>query len=149
MVARGYRVDSIKFHLSAMANRSRSMEYKPYNQFSVSLVSTLHPATTVLSHMARNSVSETSNFDSLLQLLIPKSSLLVTYRKLPNLQLLLCRNEQNQLATKSSSPLDTLTMAVGAFSVKPPHSPSLFTPLQCLDTVSKFPCQHPVNLALP
>ena len=31
--------------------------------------------------------------------------MLVTYRELPNLQLLLCRNDQNQLATKSSPPL--------------------------------------------
>ena len=57
MVARGYREESIKFHLSAMANRSRSMvlngEYKPTPKFAVPMVSTLHPATTVLTKVVR------------------------------------------------------------------------------------------------
>ena len=91
-----------------MANRSRHMvlrgEYKPIQQFLVPLVSTLHPATTVLSMLVRNSFSEASRYDSLSQILIPKSSLLVSFRKLPNLQLLLCKNDQNQLAIPSPTP---------------------------------------------
>ena len=103
MVARGYEEDSIKFHLSAMANRSRNMvlkgEYRPPPQFSVPFVSTLHPATTILSKLVKNSFSQASSQDNLLEFLIPKSSLLVTYRKLPNLQHLLCKNDQNKLAS--------------------------------------------------
>jgi hypothetical protein len=108
MIARGYREDFIKYHLSAMANRSRSLvlkgEYKPTPKFAVPLVSTLHPATTVLSKFVRDSFAEASNQDTLLDFLLPKSSLLVTYTRLPNLQLLLCKNDQNHLATASPPP---------------------------------------------
>ena len=45
--------------------------------------------------------------DNLLEFIIPKTSLLVTYRKLPNLQLLLCKNDQNQLATLPPTPLSS------------------------------------------
>ena len=109
MVARGYKEESIKFHLSAMANRSRNMvlkgEYRPPPQFSVPFVSTLHPATTVLSKLVKTCFSQAASLDNILEFIIPKSSLLVTYRKLPNLQLLLCKNDQNQLATSSPTPV--------------------------------------------
>ena len=78
MVARGYEEDSIKFHLSAMANRSRTMvlkeEYRPPPQFSVPFVSTLHPATTVLSKLVKTSFSQASSLDNLLEFIIPKAS---------------------------------------------------------------------------
>ena len=103
MVAKGYNEDSIKFHLSAMANRSRHMvlkgEYRPPPQFSVPFFSTLHPATTILSKLVKNSFSQASSHDNLLEFIIPNSSLLVTYRKLPNLQHSLCKNDQNKLAS--------------------------------------------------
>ena len=106
MVARGYREDSIKYHLSSMANRNRIMvlngDYKPASKFAVPLVSTLHPATTVLSKLVRESFSQASSNDPFLNFLLPKSSLLFTYTKLPNLQLLMCKNDQNQLALSTS-----------------------------------------------
>ena len=107
MVARGYDEESIKFHLCAMANRSRKMvlqgEYKPPPKFSIPLVSTLHPATTVLSKMVKSNFSKASTLDSLIEFLVPTSSLFVTYRRLPNLQLLLCKNDQNQLVYPPSN----------------------------------------------
>ena len=141
MIARGYREESIKYHLSAMANRSRHMvlrgEYKPVQQFSVPLVSTLHPATSVLSRFGRNSFSEASNYDSLSHFLISKSSLLVSFRKLPNLQLLLCKNDQNQLAIPSPTPpvAGSLTTDVNVWSAKPLPSQSMFIHHPCLAIV--------------
>ena len=108
MIARGYKEESIKYHLSLTANRSRPMvlngDYKPSPKFSVPLVSSLHPATTVLSKLVREKFADASIMDSKLDFLFPKSSLLVAYRRLPNLQLLLCKNDQNHLATVQPPP---------------------------------------------
>ena len=103
MVARGYDEQSVKYHMAAMANRSRLKilrgEYKPPPKLVVPLVSNLHPATTVLSQAVRSSFSAAASVDPVLELLLPPSSLIVSYTRLPNLQLLLCHNDQNKLAT--------------------------------------------------
>ena len=103
MIARGYKVEPVKYHLSLMANRSRTMvlcgEYKPSPKFMVPLVSTLHPATTVLTKIVKETFTAALTVDNILNCLFPKSSLLVAYSRLPNLQLLLCANDQNRLAT--------------------------------------------------
>ena len=102
LVARGYDEISVKYHLANMANRSRPMvlrgEYKPPQKLVVPLVSSLHPATTVLSQIVKSSFSSATTLDPVLDVLLPPSSLLVAYTKLPNLQLLLCPNDQNKLA---------------------------------------------------
>ena len=53
MVARGYNPDSVKYHLAAMANRSRISlikgDYKRPSTFILPMVTKLHPAITVLS----------------------------------------------------------------------------------------------------
>ena len=91
-----------------MANRSRSMilkgEYKPVSKFVVPLVTSLHPATTVLTKMVKESFEEASKLDNTIDLIFPKSTLLVAYSKLPNLQLLLCSNDQNKQANPSPPP---------------------------------------------
>ena len=44
-----------------------------------------------------------SQLDPLLEYLFPTSDVVVAYRKLPNLQLLLCRNDQNSLVSMPTS----------------------------------------------
>ena len=55
LIARGYDETSIKYHLSAMANRDRMLmlsgHFKPKQQLKVPLVTDLHPAITCLSDM--------------------------------------------------------------------------------------------------
>ena len=84
-----------------MANMSRLLvlngDYRP--KFVVPLVSSLYPATTVLSKVVKSSFSRASSGDPVLDVLLPLSSLFVSYTRLPNLQLLLCLNDQNKLAT--------------------------------------------------
>ena len=67
-----------------MGNRNRTMvlngDYKPSSEFAVQLVSTF------LSKLVRESFSEASCNDPLLNFLLPKSSL-------PNLQLIMCKND--------------------------------------------------------
>ena len=93
----------MKYHLANMANRSRLLvlkgDYRPPPKFVVPLVSSLHPATTVLSKVVKSSFSRASSGDPVLDVLLPSSSLFVSYTRLPNLQLLLCPNDQNKLAT--------------------------------------------------
>ena len=102
MIARGYQETSIKYHLANMANRSRSIllkgQYQKHRSFVLPLVTTLHPSTTVLTNLAKKSLQEATNVDPTLQFIIPKTSLVVAYTRLPNLQFLLCRNDQNSLA---------------------------------------------------
>ena len=85
-----------------MANRSRlkvlNGEYRPSPKFAVPLVSSLHPATTILSQVVKSSFSAALSKDPVLEVILPPSSLIVAYTKLPNLQLLLCPNGQNKLA---------------------------------------------------
>ena len=101
MVARGYEEVSVKYHLANMAIMSRLLvlkgDYRP--KFVVPLVSSLYPATTVLSKVVKSSFSRASSGDSVIDVLLPSSSLFVSFTRLPNLQLLLCPNDQNKLAT--------------------------------------------------
>ena len=101
MVARGYDEESIKYHLSNMANRSRISLLKGdfYSERNtvIPLVTSLHPAITVLTKLTKQFFKEASETDSLLQFITPPSSLIVAYSRLPNLQLLLCKNDQNSL----------------------------------------------------
>ena len=107
LIARGYQEKSIKFHLSAMANRERfdmlSRQFKPKTKLKVPLVTDLHPAITCLSSMMSTSFSTASRSDPLLKILIPPSSLLVSYRKLPNLMRLLCSSDQNKFVGETPS----------------------------------------------
>ena len=109
MIARGYQEESIKYHLASMANRSRTMlltaQYQQHRAFVLPLVTTLHPAITMLTPLTKQVLKEAGNYDPTLQYVIPSSSLVVAYSKLPNLQLLMCKNDQNSLA--SPSPLPT------------------------------------------
>ena len=110
LIARGYDPDSIKYHFSMMANRSRLSlikgEYKEASKFISPIVTNLHPATTVLSKIARSAFDEAHKKDPLTEILFPKSSLVVAYRKLPNLQFLLCKNDQNSLANRNNPQLN-------------------------------------------
>ena len=89
LIARGYQEKSVKFQLASMANRDRlgmlSGQFKPKPKLTVPLVTNLHPAITCLSSMMSTSFSSACRSDPLLNILLPTSSLLVSYRKLPNL----------------------------------------------------------------
>ena len=108
LIARGYKEDSVLYHLAATANRSRSSlicgQSRKNNSFVLPLVTNLHPATTVLSKIARNALEEACEADPVISYIIPKSSLVVAYKKLPNLQVLLCKNDQNSRLDRPTSP---------------------------------------------
>jgi hypothetical protein len=106
LIARGYQEKSIKFHLAAMANRDRvgmlTGQFKPKPKFTVPLVADLHPAITCLSTMVSSSFSKACKTDPLLNILIPSTSLMVAYRKLPNLMRILCSPDQNKFLSPPS-----------------------------------------------
>ena len=85
-----------------MANRSRRLllngTYHNTEQFMLPLVTTLHPSTTVLTTLTKQSFNEAHIYDPAMKYLFPQSSIVVAYKKLPNLQLLMCKNDQNSLA---------------------------------------------------
>ena len=103
LIARGYREQTIKFHLAAMANRDRMAtlngQFKQKRKLTIPLVTDLHPSLICLSKMTREYFSEACRSDPLLNVLVPTSSLIVTYRKLPNLKTLLCYPDQNRFAS--------------------------------------------------
>ena len=111
IIARGYKEQSVKYHLSSMANRSRKDLLSGVNSkkrsLVVPLVTNLHPAVTVMTRFTKDFFAAAINSDPCLSYAIPNSSLLVTYRKLPNLQLLLCKNDQNSLVGYSPPPQST------------------------------------------
>ena len=73
-----------------------SGQYKPKPRLTVPLVTNLHPAITCLSSMVPDSFSTALKSDPLLNIIIPPSSLIVSYRKLPNLSRILCSPDQNK-----------------------------------------------------
>ena len=91
-----------------MANRSRDLlihgGYQKTNKFILPLVSQLHPSTTVLTPTVKNAFQKVSLMDPVLGYLVPTSSVIVAYKKLPNLQLLLCKNDQNSLVSRPHLP---------------------------------------------
>ena len=91
--------------LANMANRSRLKvlkgEYRPSPKLAVPLVSSLHPATTILSQVVKSSFTSGLSKDPVLEVILPPSSLIAAYTKIPNLQLLLSPNDQNKLATNA------------------------------------------------
>ena len=105
LIARGYNEESIKYHLANMANRSRLSlihgDFRKSSSFILPLVTKLHPAITVLTKVTKKAIQDATKVDPILQYIIPSSSLVVAYKKLPNLQLLLCRNDQNSLVEYS------------------------------------------------
>ena len=107
ILARGYNEKSVKFHLAAMANRDRDNlligKYKQKSTLKVPLVVDLHPAITCLSPIMSETISKTCEFDPLLNILIPSSSLIVAYRKLPNLMKLLCSPNQNKFINNETN----------------------------------------------
>ena len=108
MIARGYQEDTIKYHLASMANRSRTLlltgQYQQHRDFVLPLVTSLHPAITMMTPLTKQVFREAGIQDPTLQYVIPASSLVVAYSKLPNLQLLMCKNDQNSLATLTPPP---------------------------------------------
>ena len=101
LLARGYQELSIKYHLSALANRNRmgilKGHYRNPNNVAVPLVVDLHPAVTCLSAIMTDTLQKTAKTDPLLNILLPKKSVFVSYRRLPNLTRLLCIPDQNKL----------------------------------------------------
>ena len=139
LIARGYQEKSVKFHLASMANRDRlgmlSGQFKPKPKLTVPLVTNLHPAITCLSSMMSTSFSSACRSDPLLNILLPTSSLLVSYRKLPNLNRFLCSPDQNKFVSPNhaSGYLDTgcrcmvcIISDVGKY-VSPPSMPGYET----------------------
>ena len=106
LIARGYKEESIKFHLANMANRSRENllegSFSNSSKFVLPLVTTLHPSTTILSKLTKEAFLDASKKDPVVQFLFPQTSIIVSYKRLPNLQLLLCKNDQNALAVPQS-----------------------------------------------
>ena len=104
LIARGYQEKSIKFHLASMANRDRmgtlSGQFKPKPKFIVPMVTDLHPAITCLSTMISTSFSPVLQSDPILNIIIPPTSLVVAYRKLPNLMRYLCSPDQNKFMSQ-------------------------------------------------
>ena len=105
----GYQEDTIKYHLASMANRSRTLlltgQYQQHRAFVLPLVTSLHPAITMLTPLTKQVFREAGNQDPKLQYVISMSSLVVAYSKLPNLQLLMCKNDQNSNSTTYQSGL--------------------------------------------
>ena len=99
LIARGYDEQSIKYHLTQMANRDRvallNGDYKPKPKLLIPMVVDLHPAITALTTMVSSNFRPTLEADPILKSLIPPSSLTVAYRKLPTLQRILCTPDQN------------------------------------------------------
>ena len=62
LVARGYKEDSIKFHLANMANRSRENllvgSASKSSHFVLPLVTSLHPSTTILSKLSKEAFQD-------------------------------------------------------------------------------------------
>ena len=56
-------------------------EYKPVSKFVVPLITSLHPATTVLTKMVKKIFEEASKLDNTIDLIFPKSTLLVATSK--------------------------------------------------------------------
>ena len=63
------------------------------------LVTKLHPAITILTPLVKKAFEEAATVDLALQYILPTSSVMVAYTRLPNLQLLLCKNDQNSLVS--------------------------------------------------
>ena len=82
-------------------------EYKPKPKLTVPLVMNLHPAITCLSTMVPQSFSPPIKEDPLLSIILPSSSLIVSYRKLPNLTRILCSPDQNKAAINPPLPSPT------------------------------------------
>ena len=105
LVSRGFDEKSVKTHLASMANRSRRLlisgDYKKESTFIMPLVTQLRPATTVLTPVVKKAFSSAANSNPALQLIMPSSSVVVAYKRLPNLQLLICKNDQNSLVVRS------------------------------------------------
>ena len=100
LLARGYNETTIKFHLAAMANRDRmatlSGQYKKKSRLTIPLVTDLHPSLLCLSNLTSEFFSAACKSDPLINVLVPKSSVFVTFRKLPSLKNLLCSPDQNK-----------------------------------------------------
>ena len=144
LIARGYQKKSVKFQLASMANRDRlgmlSGQFKPKPKLTVPLVTNLHPAITCLSSMMSTSFSSACRSDPLLNILLPTSSLLVSYRKLPNLNQFLCSPDQNKFVSQTtpndvSGYIDTgcrcMVRRISTFGkyVSPPSMPGYKVPL--------------------
>ena len=88
-----------------MANRDRAGvlrgDYKKPPQLTVPLVTDLHPAIMVASSLLSETIGAATRRDPLLNILLPKKSLLVSFRRLPNLSRLLCGPDQNKYITSS------------------------------------------------
>ena len=83
-----------------MANRDRGGVlrglYKQGARLTVPLVTDLHPAITMASSTLGDTLDAAVRRDPLLNTLLPNNSLLVAYRRLPNLSRLLCGPDQNK-----------------------------------------------------
>ena len=92
-----------------MANRSRSMlltgQYRKQDEFVLPLVTKLHPATTILTTVVKKAFEVAATADPSFQYVLPTSSIMVAYKRLPNLQLILCKNDQNSLVSPMQQPL--------------------------------------------
>ena len=99
------------------------------------LVTNLHPSITVLTILAKTSLEEATIVDPSLQFILPKSSLVVAYKRLPNLQFYFVK------MTRTHSLLDRQillavkviqTQAVNVKFVKCLHLENMRCPLLCL-----------------
>ena len=91
-----------------MANRSRDELLRGVTNkkrdMIIPLVAKLHPATTVITKFTKQYFEEALSQDPCLPYVTPLNSILVTYKKLPNLQVLLCKNDQNSLVSLTPQP---------------------------------------------
>ena len=105
LISRGYDEKSIKYYLSSMANRDRitvlNGQYKKSANMSVPLVTDLHPAITCISSILSDTIKAATKSDPLMNILLPKKSLFVSFRKLPNLKNILCISDQNKQTSSS------------------------------------------------
>ena len=89
-----------------MANRSRENllvgSASKSSHFVLPLVTSLHPSATILSKLTKEAFQDAYLKEPHLQFLFPKTSIITAYTRLPNLQLLLCKNDQNALAIPRS-----------------------------------------------
>ena len=122
-------------------------QFKPKPKFTVPLVADLHPAITCLSTMVSTSFSKACKTDPLLNILIPSTSLMVAYRKLPNLMRILCSPDQNKFLSSPSDTQDVGSIDTGCRCMVCKVSTLLVHHLY-QDTSSPFKLKFPVPVDL-
>jgi hypothetical protein len=148
LVARGYNVISVKYHLANMANSSTPMvlrgEYKPPQKLVVPLISSVHPAASVLSQIVNSSLSTVTTLDPVLEVLLPPT---LNYPTYSSFSAHMTRTRWLQAGHLFQSMVSS-TLVVTVKCVKLLPSQSVCLHLLCLTIPSNYLRQHTADLVL-